>query len=297
MYELRVLSGLHRGAALPLSGGEWLIGRSDEADLQLTDEGIEECHCRLSKEGERWHLQSGQGGARDSRGAVVGGIDDIRPEQPFAVGDVWLGIAGAETPWREMNPPPHARAAVAVPEKNNPPVSSGLPRWMRVLMVSLLLLFSFTVVSWILQPGMAQTTTADTDIQRGRLATADAVCAALLSMLRERDLVDSVRVVNAEGAVILSGELSATQLAVLKRMMTRFYALYDVIPPLRDRTTTLSVKLPFRIVQITMGAHANVVTDRGQRLFIGDEVDDLRLVAITSTQVEFNGREHIMANW
>ncbi len=297
MYELRVLSGLHRGAALPLSGGQWLIGRSDEADLQLSDGGIEACHCRLFKEGDRWRLQAGQCGVRDSLGRAVDGIDDLRPEQPFAVGNVWLGIAGAETPWREMSLPPDAKPGAAVQEKEHARASAGLSRWMRVSMVSLLLLFSFTVVSWILQPGMAQINTADTGIQRGRLATADAVCAALLSMLRERDLADSVRVVNVKGAVTMSGELSATQLAVLKRMMTRFYALYEMIPPLRDRTTTLSVKLPFRIVQITMGAHANVVTDHGQRLFIGDEVDNLRLVAITSTQVEFNGREHIMANW
>ena len=57
------------------------------------------------------------------------------------------------------------------------------------------------------------------------------------------------------------------------------------------------MELPFRIVQITTGSRANIVTDDGQRLFIGDEVDELRLVSITGNQIEFSGRENIKVSW
>jgi type III secretion protein D len=50
-------------------------------------------------------------------------------------------------------------------------------------------------------------------------------------------------------------------------------------------------------VQITTGSRANIVTDDGQRLFVGDEVDHLRLVSITSDQIEFNGRDNIKVSW
>ena len=33
MYELRVLDGLHQGAALPLFGEQWSLGANADADL------------------------------------------------------------------------------------------------------------------------------------------------------------------------------------------------------------------------------------------------------------------------
>jgi type III secretion protein D len=45
------------------------------------------------------------------------------------------------------------------------------------------------------------------------------------------------------------------------------------------------------------GVYANIVTESGQRMFIGDEIDQLRLVAINSDSIEFAGRENISMNW
>ncbi|WP_338564739.1 hypothetical protein [Erwinia sp. E_sp_W01_6] len=100
-----------------------------------------------------------------------------------------------------------------------------------------------------------------------------------------------------KGTLILNGELSKEKLQILERMLVRFQAQYNVLPKLVNNTREYSAKLPFRIVQITTGKRANVVTDAGDRLFIGDQVDELRLVAITSSEIEFAGREHIKVNW
>lgn len=43
MFELRVLSGLHQGAALPLIGEQWLIGADAEHDLALYDPASPPC--------------------------------------------------------------------------------------------------------------------------------------------------------------------------------------------------------------------------------------------------------------
>ena len=51
------------------------------------------------------------------------------------------------------------------------------------------------------------------------------------------------------------------------------------------------------IVQITAGPHANIVTEDGQRLFVGDERNGLRLTGITADSVQFGGKENIAVKW
>lgn len=56
MFELRVLDGMHQGAALPLFGEQWSIGAHPDADLALYDPGIAERHVRLQCVDQRWSV-------------------------------------------------------------------------------------------------------------------------------------------------------------------------------------------------------------------------------------------------
>lgn len=67
IFELRVLSGLHQGAALPLFGECWSIGASEEADLGLYDPGVHVRHAQLQRTGEHWSLQAQEGLCRTMR--------------------------------------------------------------------------------------------------------------------------------------------------------------------------------------------------------------------------------------
>jgi len=288
MFELRVLSGLHLGAALPLFGDKWLIGRVDEADLMLSDESIAARQCELRREEAQWLAQP-EGGE----------IFSITPEEAFTVADVWLCVARIDTPWAACMPPassPKAPAADSAPEAPAPVAArKGLfTRGIRTLAWSLMLLMTLTVMSWVLQPTVAQTQVAASP---NTLHTAAELQAPLLKMLRERDLATAVKLDVHNNRVRLSGRLSKSQMQIFSRMMERFNATYDSDVPLDNQVRLLKVSLPFRIVQITTGARANIVTDDGQRLFVGDEVDNLRLVSITSNQIEFNGRDNIKVNW
>ena len=298
MFELRVLTGRHQGAALPVSGGRWTLGHSEEADLQLTDDGVASQHAALCFEDERWQLHGIEGQVRQAEGELLPLLDPLSPDTPFALGEVWLCLAPAEQPWEAMRaaPLPVAPAAVAAPVAASAPAPSRLfSRGIQVLSVSLILLLSFTIISWILQPTVAQTAT--TPSSRKMLETLQEVRPPLLAMLRERGLTPGVKIDMDKGRLILNGELSKERLQILDRMLTRFQAQYNVLPQLVNHTRLRSAKLPFRIVQITTGKRANVVTDAGERLFVGDQVGDLRLVAITSSEVEFAGREQIKVNW
>lgn len=299
MFELRVLTGRHQGAALPVIGGELSLGSADEADLLLSDDGVLAQHATLVFAEERWQLQGKDGEVLTAAGETVALLDPLPFDTPFALGETWLCLSPADRPWEAMPAAPQpalaAPVAAAAPVEAAPVPSRTFSRGVQVLSVSLILLLSFTIISWILQPTVAQTST--TDSNRKVLETLQQVRPPLVAMLRERGLTPGVKIDMDKGKLILNGELNKEQLQILERMLVRFQAQYNVQPQLVNNTRQYNAKLPFRIVQITTGKRANVVTDAGERLFIGDQVDDLRLVAITSSEVEFGGREHIKVNW
>jgi len=55
--------------------------------------------------------------------------------------------------------------------------------------------------------------------------------------------------------------------------------------------------LPFKILQIVGGPNGHVVLDQGSRLFVGDEVEGLRLVLIDNTKVVFDGLQRFEVRW
>lgn len=285
MFELRVLSGLHCGAALPLSGDRWQIGASALADLLLSDESMAGCERWLHRREESWWLATEE---------EADGGDPIVPEEPFVLAGVWLCVAQASTPWHEAAALPASAFAPPAPVEEVV-AARGTPRWMRGVMFGLLLLFSFTVVSWILQPTIAQPNAGEST--RPAWGTVEDLRAPLQIMLRERDLANSVKISRQGDRLLLSGDLNKAQLTVFNRMMTRFYARYSASAPVKSTVRTLEKKLPFRIVQIATGSRANIVTDEGDRLFIGDQIGDLRLVAITDDRIEFSGRDPITVKW
>ncbi|MEB7539514.1 type III secretion protein [Pantoea anthophila] len=288
MFELRVLSGLHLGAALPLFGESWLIGHAEEADLMLSDAHVAARHCQLRSTGTGWQIQPDGGEA-----------SGINPEEAFQIADVWLCVARTETPWAACMPPaspPQPDEPAAATPEHVPPAAARkgiFPRTLRTLAWSLMLLLTLTVMSWVLQPTVAQTQVTAPRSQH----THAAMQAPLQKMLRERDLARVVKLDMHNQRLRLRGHLTQSQMQIFNRMLARFNATYPSETPLNNQVRLLKVRLPFRIVQITTGSRANIVTDEGQRLFVGDEVDNLRLVAITPDQIEFNGRENIKVSW
>ena len=55
--------------------------------------------------------------------------------------------------------------------------------------------------------------------------------------------------------------------------------------------------LPFRIVQIVGGPNGHVLLEEGIRLFLGDEVEGLRLVQIDNGKVVFDGEQRYEVRW
>jgi hypothetical protein len=95
MLELRILSGLHRGAAMPLDGDIIRLGSGAANDIVLTDPGVPEHAvelCRHTGEdaGEGWTLCNVE---RDVPAATVA------PGMRVRVGPIIVGFAEEQEPW------------------------------------------------------------------------------------------------------------------------------------------------------------------------------------------------------
>lgn len=315
MFELRVLTGLHRGAALPLSGTSWRIGADDDADLVLYDPGVSARHCLLEKQETGWLLSALDGALSDAEGHTVGQIADLTPGTPFALNHIWLCVVAAETPW-ETDPEP---AATAVSEENAaetspaetpdavqpapapPPsatvVAQRLPLWAKSCYLLLSLLLMMMIGSWLLQESVAMPPAPPPKDTRRMINTVVQLERTLHAMLRERELTDAVKLSSTHTRVVLTGQLTPDEQKKLERMLLQFHQRYKTALMVDNRTQLKHAQLPFQIVQVTSGPRANVVTADGRRLFVGDEVDQLRLVSIDEHQIVFAGQQQIRVNW
>nr|WED68905.1 FHA domain-containing protein [Pectobacterium colocasium] len=311
MFELRVLTGLHRGAALPLCGNAWRIGAADDANLVLYDPGIAPYHGQLEKTADGWTLSAQDGALCNAEGHTIEHIDALPPGTPFALGQIWLCIVAADTPWPDDSETPPAveenvsPADMPIDEPSDhvaapiptPAPTPRLPLWAKASYLLLGALLLVMVGSWQLQESVAMPAAPPPQDTRKPLSTLPQLESTLRIMLQERELNAAVKVAAYQDRLTLTGQLTPDDQKKLERMLAQLHQRYRTALSVDNRTQLKTEQLPFQIVQVTSGARANVVTADGQRFFIGDEIDNLRLVKIDEHQIEFSGRQQITVNW
>ena len=187
LFELRVLSGLHEGAALPLFGECWSIGADQDADLELYDPGVAARHARLHGMAGRWTVQAQEGLLQDDAGTVRAQITDLAPGRAFAIGGIRLCVADTQSAWLD-----EPADAVAQP---GAPVTAGSKSKSKWLAPGVLVLVPILMaLAW--QPmGTAPALAPQPSPARNKrqLVTTAQVHQQLLKMLIERDLGNTVR--------------------------------------------------------------------------------------------------------
>lgn len=101
MLELRILSGLHRGATLPLIDEELAIGSGDDSDVVLVDPGICDRHAVLSATGDAWVLTAEKGELRAADTNSTQAILDLSVGDFARIGKVWITIVESGSPWQD----------------------------------------------------------------------------------------------------------------------------------------------------------------------------------------------------
>ncbi|MBP2874512.1 MULTISPECIES: FHA domain-containing protein [Pseudomonas] len=299
MFELRVLDGLHQGAALPLFGEQWSIGAHADADLVLNDPGIAEQHARLRLIDSNWSVQAEAGLLQDADGQVLAQIARLALNVTFWVGSVRLCVTLADEPWPQA-PAPVAPASPRVNEPARALKLSAISHSQQKRLITLVLVVTviFVVV------GMASTGNPEAlaslmppVVQKQELASPFEVRQQLLKMLSERELNQRVGLQVINGQVALSGDVSQDEVDLVARMLSRFGEQFDSAVPVISRVRVRDGTLPFKIVQIVGGPNGHVVLEEGSRLFVGDEVDGLRLVLIDNSKVVFDGVQRYEVRW
>ena len=289
LFELRVLSGLHEGAALPLFGECWSIGAHQDADLELYDPGVAARHARLHGLAGRWTVQAQEGLLQDDAGTVRAQIADLAPGRAFAIGGIRLCVADTQSAWLD-------EPADAVAQPGAPVTAGSKSKWLApgiLVLVPILMALAWqpmgTAPALAPQPSSAS--------NKRQLVTTAQVHQQLLKMLIERDLGNAVRLQVAADRITLGGEVGQDSLALVSRMLERFEVQFETPVAIINQVQQASTVLPFRIVQIIGGPKAHVVLADGRRLFFGDEVQGLRLTAIDNRRVLFEGRQRHEVNW
>lgn len=328
MFELRVLTGLHQGAALPLVGEQWGIGADADQDLALHDPGVEQLHCRLQRQGEGWRLNAADGSIADEEGHLHASTL-LSPNTAFVLGSVWLCVSPAQDPWPSL-PAVIPQAKSEQTSQAEAPASAPLEKvesrsrfFNRTTGVVIGVLLGIAGSAWSLSrsaapsldamaistpaqqlakqdPVRPSTTKGKTTDQpaskRIRLTSVDDVKRQLNTMLSER-LLSDVSVEQTPEGLALSGNLKPESQLVYQRMLQRFKDRYDTPVTLIDNVAAGTSGLPFTIVQIMSGPHAHLVTADGRRLYVGDELAGLRLTRIDDNRIQFDGDRHYEVSW
>lgn len=112
MQELRISSGYHRGATLPLEQDTLTIGAGEDADVVLADPGLAVLHARLQVAAPgAWNLVAVDGEVRDAESNTSLAELELRSGDFARVGAIWLTVAEAGAAWQDPPPVP-----VDVPE-------------------------------------------------------------------------------------------------------------------------------------------------------------------------------------
>ena len=302
MYELRVLTGLHQGAALPLIGDQWTIGADDGLDLALYDAGAEH-HCQLQRDGDLWRIDATDGRPVDIEGHPLA---ELQPNVQFALGSVWLCLAPAEQPW------PNLPMAVAVSsgdreaQNDQPEASTGGPRsslFSRGACVTLGVLLGVAGSTWSLNSA-TQAPSPKEAVKSAPIQAQDprtpmdtkAAARALKTMLSER-MLTAVSVEHTADGLALTGTLKDDGMQVYERMLQSFNQDYRVDFRLDDRVFNGKGGLPFTITQIIGGTEGHLVMADGRRMYIGDRIDGIRLVQIDNGRIQFDGEQQLEVSW
>ena len=241
LFELRVLSGLHEGAALPLFGECWSIGAHQDADLELYDPGVAARHARLHGMAGRWTVQAQEGLLQDDTGTVRAQIADLAPGRAFAIGGIRLCVADTQSAWLD-------KPADAVAQPGAPIPAGSKSKWLApgiLVLVPILMALAWQPMGSV--PALAPQPSPASN--KRQLETAAQVHQQLLKMLIERDLGNTVRLQVAADRITLGGDVGQDSLALVTRMLERFEVQFETPVTIVNQVQQTSTVLPFRIVR------------------------------------------------
>lgn len=353
MFELRILSGLHRGATLPLDERPHIIGASDDADVVIVDPEIESSHASLSLTPSGWKLEEIEGSVRDAQSNQAQPAIELAPGDFARVGNVWITVVEQDARW--TNPPPEpadeffdatepeevpvaestviepAAEAAASPvaseteaeEQPGKPAASVKKRTGIVLLSLGLIIIASAAGAYALRSSKSPLRTPahhsapvahgsnrpvdptiakafdklNEDGEAKRRLTPDELRKAFRKRLSDADLLKRFDLTLQDEQWFMQAILDDEETARFEHILASFIKANGITFPVNAMVGTGESMLPFKIRQVISGRDAGVVTQDGERLYVGDELHGVRLVAVRGSRLVFAGKRKIEVNW
>jgi type III secretion protein D len=317
MLELRILSGLNRGAAMTIDDAQPMhIGSADNSDVLILDHNIDGHHLTLEyQDGELVLTPIGEVRAED--GSYINEPIIIERLHTFFLKGTWIGIADSQDEWEIFGELPEnlPDADLQLLDANEEYVVEPIKMsWKSKLFAvgGLLMLASWATASVflpkenvlndkkitaILNAPNKTELSSSTEIKkitltkkyRSREDLAE-ILSLKLSELELRNLVDIKY--TTEGWE-LEANLDDEDRLRLERAVENFNLNYRPKFPINVRIVNLKNFLPFKVTQIMSGKMAGVTTEEGQRFFVGDTIEGYRLVSVQGNKAVFDGKRKI----
>jgi type III secretion protein D len=356
-YELRILSGLHRGAILPLGSEPLTIGCHEDADIVLADPDIQHIHATVTPSDSGWIFTSNDGDVYSSNSPQKFKEIPVMSGEPVCIGSVWVGIFAEGDSWLAPPsqlpmsmpvsdyaidaPPPATEAAhpaidAAVHEEAAPPVRPANPlrrrKLMRVGAIPVLIgaiataaaAYAFTTKPETVQdtkphvqlekerggpavtqaapkpagiPEKNENTVANAAVEQPSSPSSEDLKKAFRRKLSEAELIKRFDMQLDDASWTMRADLDDEEAARFERILKTFVAENKISFPINAKVVTAEGMLPFKIKQVTSGANASIVTTDGDRLYVGDELNGVRLASISGNKLTFSGNRKIEIRW
>lgn len=294
MLELRILNGLHQGASLSLDGDDIMLGSSLEADIELLDQGVVNRHCTIeySKTRNQWVLKALEGSLFTASGQRPIKSTAIQKGMVVKVGAIYLGFFDATDPWDLAQY--HQGTMSSAKENNNSPLPIKKYRFHIGIVTLIGSLVTYSIADD--GKGNAASEYEESSVIETRAVAPTGIDKVLENMLRQRGLLQNVKVTQAGQAWLLNGQLSDDELATIARMIIRFKDQYPDVE-LQNATVPVNRVLPFKIKSVSSGLYAHVMTTDGDRIYVGDTFQGFTLKKIDKDKIVFAGDTDVELLW
>jgi type III secretion protein D len=294
LHEVRILSGLHRGAALPVGSSPITIGSASEADILLLDDGVENEHLVIEATASGFIFKSPGKGLVDVSGSNIHNLifqDAVRVK--LFNTDVWIEVCPAESAWATQ---PFNHTEITQEKSASPTNFFGPRRSLAIAIVSgvfvALLVFLLLIRS---NTASSNRSTTSPVVAASMPLPLTEVRNGAIDIFRTAELLDRLTVRTIEDRLLIEGELDSEELERFRKSFALLDIRYGRQAKLEAVITPFS--MPFHLKQIVAGPYPQVLTSGGDRLRIGDSTQGYRLISVTDQLVVFEGHRRVEIRW
>ena len=124
-----------------------------------------------------------------------------------------------------------------------------------------------------------------------------ALQAAFRKRMKEADLLQRFDLDLNETAWSMRAHLDDEESARFERILKAFVVEHKISFPISAKVGSAEAMLPFQIRQIVTGSNAGIVTGDGERIYVGDELLGVKLMAVVDNHLTFMGKRKIEVIW